>query len=200
MHIKKILFFCFLISNVSAQPLKKILIVGDSLTAGHGVSQEESYPSQLKNMLQEKKILVDIVNAGSSGSTSAGAFSRVNWHLKSKPDILILALGGNDGLRGISPKSTQDNLQKAIDLAKEKNLKIFLAGMKMPYNYGKEYQSEFEKVFQDLAIKNKIEFIPFLLEGVGGIASMNLGDGIHPNPQGHKKIAENVLKVILPYL
>jgi acyl-CoA thioesterase-1 len=175
----------------------KILIIGDSITAGYGVAKDDAYPAILKKILLSKNKKVEIVTAGSSGSTSASAFSRLRWHLKSKPTHLILALGGNDGLRGISPKSTEQNLQKAIELAKKNNLVIFLAGMKMPYNYGADYQKSFEQTFKNLVKKNKIKEIPFLLAGVGGDKKLNQADGIHPNEKGHKIVANNVAKILM---
>ncbi|OIQ20946.1 MAG: arylesterase [Bacteriovorax sp. MedPE-SWde] len=174
----------------------RLLIIGDSLTEGYGVAKKDSYPSLLETELKKKRSDIRVINAGSSGSTSAGAFSRLRWHLKSKPKILILALGANDGLRGISPTSTKENLQKAITLAKKNKIIIYLAGMKMPYNYGKDYQKRFENIFSELISFNKIKSIPFLLKDVGGRKHLNLADGIHPNEKGHSIIAKNVASII----
>jgi acyl-CoA thioesterase-1 len=176
----------------------RILILGDSLTEGYGVSKKDAFPAILENLLNKnsskkanaKKFKV--VAAGSSGSTSASAVKRLKWHLKAKPSLLILALGGNDGLRGLKPKATQDNLDKAIDFAKSKNIKVILAGMKIPTNYGKDYRKDFEKTYTELVKKHNLEFIPFLLKDVGGVKKLNLADGIHPNEEGHKIIAKTL--------
>ena len=197
------LFLIFGLNSVaiSDNVVKKVVILGDSLTEGFGVEKSESFPSRLQLLLEEKKLKVKIVNAGSSGSTSASALSRLKWLLKSKPQILVLALGGNDGLRGIKTKATEKNLQKTIDLAHANKLKVVLSGMRIPRNYGKDYETKFTQAFSKLAKKNKeVIFQPFLLKGVGGEKSLNLPDGIHPNPKGHKKIAENLLPFILEAL
>lgn len=184
-------------TNTKSKPLK-ILILGDSLTEGYGVSKSDSFPQQLELLLQEKFPYrkSEVINAGSSGSTSASAAPRLKWLSKNSPDILILALGANDGLRGFKVDATQKNLQKAIDLAREKKITVILAGMKIPLNYGPKYRADFEKMYADLAKTNQLVLIPFLLKDVGGRPDLNLPDGIHPNEEGHKIIA----KTILPYL
>ncbi len=187
--------------GLSSQPsqkkkITKIIILGDSLTEGYGIDQQQSYPSLLRQRFKKEGASVQIVNAGSSGSTSASAVSRLKWLLKSKPDILMLALGGNDGLRGSKLTQTQDNLDKSIQLALSQNIKVVLAGMQIPTNYGKDYSSQFKQVFVTLSKKYNVIFIPFLLEGVGGVKKYNLPDGIHPNQEGHKKIAQ----LVYPYL
>lgn len=175
-----------------------VLILGDSLTEGYGVSKTAAFPNQLQVLLNQKfaKQKTKVINAGSSGSTSASALSRLKWHLRSKPNVLLLALGANDGLRGFSVSATKKNLQKTIALAKENKIKVILAGMKLPLNYGEKYRNDFESTFKDLAKSEKIEFIPFLLKDVGGQPQLNLPDGIHPNEKGHKIIAEN----LVPYM
>lgn len=175
----------------------KILIIGDSLTEGYGVTKEEAYPYQVEVLLKKKGKNVKVINAGSSGSTTASASSRLKWHIRSKPHILILSLGANDGLRGIKVKSTKKNLSRVISLASSHGIKVLLAGMKLPYNYGKKYRQEFEKVFKDLVKEHGIGFIPFLLKGVGGVKDLNLPDGIHPNKKGHQIIAQTVIKYLL---
>lgn len=176
--------------------LKRILILGDSLTEGYGVSKDEAFPALVEQKLNKNKNkkAFDLVAAGSSGSTSASALKRLKWHLKKPTDLLVIALGGNDGLRGIEPEATQANLDKAIVFAQSKNVKVVLAGMKIPMNYGADYRNKFEKTYTELSKKHKIKLIPFLLEGVGGVKSLNLPDGIHPNEKGHKIIAETVYK------
>ena len=188
---------------IASEPEKKssikIVVIGDSLTAGYGVEPERAYPVLLESKLQKKGYNVVVINAGISGSTTAGAASRLRWQLKGKFDVLVLALGANDGLRGLEPKRSQMNLGEAIDLALKSKLKVMLAGMKMPQNYGKDYQSRFEKTFRDLADKYKAEkvvFMPYLLQDVGGVKELNQPDGIHPNEKGQETMAEN----ILPYI
>ena len=183
----------------------RILILGDSLTEGYGVSAQQAFPSLLEKKLNDefssdKNRSYEIINAGISGSTSSGGVSRIEWLLKSKPDFLILALGGNDGLRGVPVEETKNNLEKIILAAKSKDIPTLLAGMKMPPNYGIEYTREFSKQFEDLANQENVPLIPFLLEGVGGEPAMNLPDRIHPNPAGHQKIAETVYQNLINHL
>ena len=183
----------------------RILILGDSLTEGYGVSAQQAFPSLLEKKLNnefssDKNSSYEIINAGISGSTSSGGVSRIEWLLKSKPDFLILALGGNDGLRGVPVEETKNNLEKIILAAKYKDIPTLLAGMKMPPNYGIEYTREFSKLFEDLANQEDVPLIPFLLEGVGGNPAMNLPDRIHPNPGGHQKIAETVFQNLINHL
>ena len=183
----------------------RILILGDSLTEGYGVSAQQAFPSLLEKKLNDeffsdKNSSYEIINAGISGSTSSGGVSRIEWLLKSKPDFLILALGGNDGLRGVPIEETKNNLEKIILAAKSKDIPTLLAGMKMPPNYGIEYTREFSKQFEDLANQEDVPLIPFLLEGVGGNPAMNLPDRIHPNPAGHQKIAETVFQNLINHL
>ena len=183
----------------------RILILGDSLTEGYGVSAQQAFPSLLEKKLNnefssDKNRSYEIINAGISGSTSSGGVSRIEWLLKSKPDFLILALGGNDGLRGVPVEETKNNLEKIILAAKSKDIPTLLAGMKMPPNYGIEYTREFSKLFEDLANQEDVPLIPFLLEGVGGNPAMNLPDRIHPNSAGHQKIAETVFQKLINHL
>jgi len=177
---------------------KTIVFYGNSITAGYGVDPTEAFPAQVQNKLDSLQLPYKVVNAGLSGETSAGGRSRIDWILRQPVDIFVLALGGNDGLRGIPLAETEKNLQAIIDKVKTKypNAKIILAGMQIPPNMGKKYTTEFRELFQQLASKNNITLIPFLLEHVGGIPSLNQGDGIHPNPEGHKIVADNVWKVL----
>lgn len=181
---------------------KSIFVVGDSIAAGHGVDPEEAFPSLLQQRINERKLPYEVVNAGVSGDTTAGGVRRMPWLLKRKMDVLVLELGGNDGLRGITPKETKTNLEKIIDLAREKNpdVQVIIAGMQMPQNMGEEYTREFREVFSAVAKEKKTRLIPFLLEGVGGKADLNLPDRIHPNPAGHKIIAETAWSVLEPLL
>lgn len=181
---------------------KTIVIVGDSIAAGHGVDPAEAFPGLLQERINEKKLPYEVVNAGVSGDTTAGGVRRMPWLLRRKMDVLVLELGGNDGLRGITPKETRANLEKIIDLAREKNpgVQIILAGMQMPQNMGEEYTREFREVFPAVTKEKQTKLIPFLLEGVGGKADLNLPDRIHPNPQGHRIIAETVWSALKPLL
>jgi len=192
---------CGLIS-FSANTFSQTIVValGDSLTEGFGVKKEEAYP----HLLQDKLLLVGhdvkVINAGVSGSTSASAFLRLKWYIRTDPDIVILALGGNDGLRGLNVDNMKQNLTRAIQLAKSEKINVLLAGMQIPQNYGDEYSVSFRNAFFELAKIHKIPLIPFLLEDVGGVSNLNQSDGIHPNPEGHKIIALTVFKYLEPLL
>ncbi len=188
-------------AHVLAQGKTTILVLGDSLAAGFGVEKEEAFPFLLEQRLKEEGFEdIRVVNGGFSGSTTAGALKRMKWYLKLKPDFLILELGANDGLRGHDIASIRRNLEKTIVYARERKMRVLLAGMKIPINYGKEYTLKFEQIFTSLAEQYSITLIPFLLDGVAGRKDLNLADGIHPNPEGHKIVAENVLAVIRPLL
>jgi acyl-CoA thioesterase-1 len=181
-----------------------ILFLGDSITAGLGVELENAYPALIADMFkeritdlpQEKKGQVRIINGSISGSTTAGALSRLKWFLRKKPDILVLALGANDGLRGLSTQEMSQNLERTIVLAQEKGIRVILAGMEIPPNYGPAYSKAFREVFALLADRYDLAFIPFLLKDVAGNPLMNQADGIHPNRAGHRIIAVTVF----PYL
>ena len=184
--------------NVAAQTL--IVALGDSLTEGFGINKEEAYPYLVEQELIRKGYSVKIINAGISGSTSASAPSRMQWFVRVKPDIVILALGGNDGLRGLSVDHMKKNLGKAIKLAISKNIRVLLAGMQIPLNYGHDYTKSFRNVFYELAEQYQLPMIPFLLEDVGNVSDLNLPDGIHPNPEGHQIISRTVIENLEPLL
>lgn len=176
-----------------------IVALGDSLTDGYGIEKEQAYPQLLQEKFHADGLKnVKVVNAGISGSTSAGAEKRLRWFLKSKPQILLLALGANDGLRGVPVATTRENLIKTIRLAKENQMKVIIAGMMLPPNYGEKYGNQFRDMFKDVAKKEKVELIPFLLEGVAGVRELNQEDGIHPNAEGHKIVAGHVYKYLKP--
>ncbi len=177
---------------------KTILFYGNSLTAGYGVGLENAFPAQIEKKLDSLKLDYAVINAGVSGETTAGGLSRLNWVLNQKPDVFVLELGANDGLRGIPLTETKANLQKIIDLvwAKNPDTKIILAGMQIPPNMGQAYTAEFKTLWRDLATANDIKLIPFLLDGVGGIPEMNQADGIHPTEAGHRVLANNVWVVL----
>ena len=177
-----------------------ILFLGDSLTEGYQLSKNEAYPALVETELKKNRPKVKVINGGVSGATSASGLKRMDWYLKAKPDIMILALGANDGLRGLKLDHTEKNLISVIEKAQERKITVIIAGMKMPVNYGEPYRTQFESMFPRLAKKYKLKLIPFILEGVGGDPKLNLADGIHPNPDGHKVMAKTVLKVLEPIL
>lgn len=193
-----ILCFIFISFNALSADTKKVLVVlGDSLTEGYGVAKEEAFPAILEKKIHSLgKKEWKVINAGVSGSTTASGQSRLKWFLKSKPRIILLALGANDGLRGLKLGQTKKNLEKIIQKAQEMKIKVVLGGMQIPTNYGKEYRKKFHQMYKDLAKKYKLTLIPFLLEGVGGRAELNISDGIHPNQKGHEVVAKNVLSHI----
>lgn len=198
MIVAKTLFFIALALLFQTQPLQTILFFGDSLTAGYGLSTEEAFPALIEKELNKKANRAKVINGGLSGETSAGGLARIDWLLRQPIQIFVLELGANDGLRGLPLDQTRKNLQAIIDKVKAKNpkSKIVLAGMMVPPNMGKQYTSEFKNIYPDLAKKNNATLIPFLLEGVGGIEKLNQSDGIHPNVEGHKIVAKNIVPVI----
>lgn len=183
-------------------PAQKIVFLGDSLSAGLGVDPSEAFPALVQNKITAAGWNDLVVNAGVSGDTSADGLGRINWLLKQRIDVLILELGGNDGLRGLPVTATQTNLQGIIDRVKHKypQAQIIIAGMQMPPNMGDEYTVSFRKLYPDLATANHAVLIPFLLAGVGGNPDLNQADHIHPNVAGHTIVAENVWKALQPVL
>ena len=182
---------------------KTILIFGDSLTAGFGLDDvNEAYPAVIQTLIDSLLLDYTVINSGLSGETTAGGKNRINWVLNQKIDVFILELGANDGLRGIPLKETRKNLQAIIDAVLEKNseTKIILAGMQLPPNMGEDYISEFKAIFPELAAKNDLYLIPFLLKDVGGIPELNQSDGIHPTVEGQKILAKNVWTVLEPII
>jgi acyl-CoA thioesterase-1 len=182
----------------SVQKVKTILFFGNSLTAGYGVDPSEAFPSLIQDRIDSLKLNYKVINAGVSGETSAGGNGRISWILKQPVDIFVLELGGNDGLRGIPLKETTKNLQAIIDSVKAKypEARLMLAGMQIPPNMGLQYATEFKNIFPALAARNNITLIPFLLQGVGGEVKLNQQDGIHPTPEGHRIVANNVWNVL----
>lgn len=202
MVVKKLLIISLILFFQAGSAPKTILFYGDSLTAGYGLSPEEAFPALVGKKLNQNGKPVKIVNAGLSGETSAGGLSRIDWVLRQPVDIFVLELGPNDGLRGLPLEQTQQNLQKIIDKVKAKYPKvtIVIAGMMVPPNMGPDYTGKFKKLFPELAKKNSAKLIPFLLEDVAGNEKLNQPDGIHPNAEGHRIVAENVYKIIEPLL
>lgn len=182
--------------GVCADADKRMVIIGDSLTEGYGVTHDEAYPALLQNKIKADGKPWQVVNSGLSGSTTASAVARVKWQLKQKPDLILLALGANDGLRGLSVESVEKNLSEALKACLEAKVKVVLVGIKLPPNYGADYIKRFEAVFPRLAKKFNVPLIPFLLENVGGDKTLNQADGIHPNAKGHALIANQVYQKI----
>lgn len=178
--------------------MKTILFFGNSLSAGYGVGQDKSFPSLIQKMLDENRQPYRVVNAGVSGETSAGGKYRIHKWLHKPFDIFVLELGANDGLRGIPARETTQNLQEIIDAVKKHYPKaqVILAGMEIPDIFPGRYAAEFRVIFRELALKNNLAFIPFLLEGVAGLRHLNLPDHVHPNAEGHKILAQHVWKVL----
>ncbi|HTE25375.1 arylesterase [Flavitalea sp.] len=181
---------------------KTILFFGNSLTAGYGLDVSEAFPALIQARIDSLKLPYKVVNAGLSGETSAGGKNRIGWLLRQKVDVFVLELGANDGLRGIPVKETVKNLQDIIDSVKTKNpeTKMIMTGMQVPPNMGSTYSTEFRNIFAELAKKNNMALVPFVLEGVGGIPELNQGDGIHPTAPGHRVVAENVWQILKPML
>jgi acyl-CoA thioesterase-1 len=182
----------------ATQNLKNIIFLGNSITAGYGVGESEAFPALIQKKIDSLKLPYKVINAGISGETSADGLSRIDWVLKQPVDVFVLELGGNDGLRGIPLQGTLQNLQGIIDTVNKKypNAKLILAGMEIPPNMGKKYTEDFRSLYAELAKKNKTLLIPFLLKGVGGEPNLNQADGIHPNAEGHRIVAENVWAVL----
>lgn len=196
------LCLAFALLSVSAAEPKRILVLGDSIAAGYGLDQEEAFPALINEKVQRAGLDYTVVNAGVSGDTTAGGLRRIGWLLRQPVEILILELGGNDGLRGISPEETEKNLGGIIDKVWEKypSARIVLAGMQMPENMGAEYTEKFRELFGRVAKEKKTALVPFLLEGVGGKAELNQPDRIHPTAEGHRIVAENLWKTLRPLL
>jgi acyl-CoA thioesterase I len=188
-------------SNASMDK-KVILVLGDSLAAGYGLDPSEAFPALLQEKIDAQGWPYKVVNAGLSGDTTAGGLRRLDWLLKQRVDVLIVELGGNDGLRGLNPENTRKNIQAIIDRTKAKypDVQVVIAGMRMPPNYGPEYVEQFQSLFPALAKANQAALVPFLLEGVGGERSLNQGDRIHPTAAGQRMVAQNVWKVLRPLI
>jgi len=177
-----------------------IVALGDSLTAGLGVAPDEAWPALLEARLQQEGLQYRVVNAGVSGDTSAGGVSRLDWVLRNNPEIVIVALGANDGLRGQPTSTLRSNLLSIVGRLKQRKAKVLLAGMRLPPNYGAPYTRDFAAVFADVARQTGVPLVPFLLDGVAANASLNLADGIHPNAAGHRIIAERLWPHLRPLL
>ncbi len=191
--------FCF----ARAADTKTLVFFGDSLTAGYGLDDpDDAYPSLIQQKIDEARLPWHVVNAGLSGDTTAGGLRRLDWVLKQKTDMIVLALGANDGLRGVRFEATAANLRAMIERIRRQRpgTIIVLAGMKMPTNLGPDYTKAFAGIYPALAREYKLPLIPFLLEGVGGHPELNQADGLHPTVEGQKIVAENVWAVLEPLL
>jgi acyl-CoA thioesterase-1 len=177
-----------------------IVALGDSLTAGLGVALTETYPAKLQAKIDAGGFRYRVVNAGVSGDTSSQGLNRLSALRELHPEIVIVALGANDGLRGLPVSETQKNLEAIITELKQDEVTVVLAGMMIPPNFGLDYTTAFRQVFKDLATKHRLPLIPFLLEGVGGRAQLNQDDGIHPTSEGYDIVAQNVWRVLRPLL
>lgn len=178
----------------------RIVAFGDSLTAGLGVPAEDTYPARLQHRLNEEGLRYRVINAGVSGDTTAGGIRRVDWILRSRPDLVILELGANDGLRGLNLQETKANLERIIQRFRQASVTVILAGMKLPPNYGAEYTKGFEAMYPALAKQYRLILIPFFLDGVAGSTTLNQADGIHPTGEGYRIIADKVLETVKPLL
>jgi acyl-CoA thioesterase-1 len=187
-------------SSEAGDTRPRIVAFGDSLTAGFGVSGHDAYPAQLQRQLDELDHHYRVVNAGVSGDTTAGGLRRVTWVLAGKPEIVILELGANDGLRGLSLEQTRRNLASIIHQLQQAGVIVILAGMKLPPNYGQDYTKGFEAIYPALAKEYRLPLIPFFLEGVAGSSVLNQPDGIHPTKAGYRIIVEQVIKILEPVI
>jgi acyl-CoA thioesterase-1 len=188
-------------ADPDARPARpRIVALGDSLTIGLGLLEQEAYPALLQKKIDQAGYSFEVVNAGVSGDTSAGGLRRLDWALEGDVRVLIVAFGGNDGLRGLPVSQMMDNLSQIIDRARERHAVVILAGMEAPPNFGQEYASQFRQAFRDVALHKKVLFIPFLLKDVAGKPELNQADGIHPNQQGTQIVAETVWSVLEPLL
>jgi len=193
--LKVAIFLCGLMLSADAfAQEKQILIFGDSITAGFGLEEQNAFPAFIQQKIDSLGMEYNVVNAGLSGETSAGGLRRIDWVLQQQVDVFVLELGGNDGLRGIDPENTKQNLQGIIRKVEETypDAEIILTGMEAPPNMGEQYTSRFRSLFYELAEENDVIFMPFILEGVAGVPELNQGDGIHPTEEGHRLIAENL--------
>lgn len=174
----------------------RIAVLGDSLTAGYGLAADQSFPAQLETALQKDGCRVEVQNAGISGDTTAGGLARLGWLIEGDPDLVIVALGGNDALRGLDPKLTHANLETILTRLENAGIQPLLAGMRAPRNLGREYYTKFDRLYPELAERHKIPFYPFFLAGVVGREDVNLGDGIHPNAAGVTLMVRQMLPMV----
>lgn len=190
----------FVITSVSATETRKIVAFGDSLTAGYGLPQADAFPVQLERALAAKGLAIKVENAGVSGDTTTGGLQRLDWALANGADFVLLELGANDALRGIEPSVTRKNLDAIISKILQKNIPVFLTGMRAPPNMGPDYQQEFDQIFPDMAEKHGVAFYPFFLDGVAAMAKLNQADAIHPNSDGVAIIVEKMVPHLMSFI
>jgi acyl-CoA thioesterase I len=183
---------------VTSRP--RIVILGDSLTAGLGLPPDQAYPTLLQQRLDKEGLNYEVVNAGVSGDTSAGGLARLDWALEGDVRVLIVALGGNDGLRGLPAEELKGNLSQIIERAQKRHIQVVLAGMEAPPNFGQSYIVSFHQIYPELAKQYRVTLVPFLLQGVAGIDTLNQRDGIHPTAEGARIVADNIWPVLRPML
>lgn len=199
-YVALALLFVLLAAAPAPAAERVIVVLGDSLTAGLGVAREEAYPALLEARLRREGYDYRVVNAGVSGDTSAGGLRRVDWALRARPAIVIVALGANDGLRGLPVDALRDNLEQIVRRVRAAGARVLLAGMRVPPNYGDEYARDFAAVFPEVARRTGVPFAPFLLDGVAGEARLNQADGIHPTAEGQRLIASRLWSHLRPLL
>jgi len=187
-------------SHVKRESKRRIVFLGDSLTAGLGLAPHQSYPALLQRKLDERGYRYEAVNAGVSGDTSAGGLRRLDWSIEGDVQILVVALGANDGLRGLAPHDLKANLTAILERATQRGITVILAGMEAPPNYGADYTRQFREVYRALAKTHNLRFVPFMLQGVAGTAALNQRDGIHPNAQGTQMVADLIWTALEPML
>jgi acyl-CoA thioesterase-1 len=200
-HLLAILFLATCSTFAGAQDSFTVVFLGDSLTEGLGLEDGEAFPNLIADKLQADGMdHVRVINAGTSGSTSASALSRLQWYIRSQPDLLVLSLGANDGLRGLDVAEMKANLAETIAFAQTNNVQVVITGMLVPPNMGPDYADAFAAVFPDLAAEYDIPLMPFLLQDVAAVPELNQTDGIHPNVEGTKIVAENLYEFLRPLL
>jgi acyl-CoA thioesterase-1 len=196
-----VLSFLVALSAAAATPPARVVVaLGDSLTAGLGVAPDEAYPALLQARLRGEGFAYRVVNAGVSGDTSAGGLRRVDWVLRAHPELVIVALGANDGLRGLPVDALRANLEAIVGRLRAAGARVLLVGMRVPPNYGDEYARAFAAVYPAVARKTGVPLVPFLLDGVAGDPRLNQSDGIHPTAEGHRVIAERLWPSVRPLL
>lgn len=184
--------------GAAAGHLPRVVFLGDSLTAGYGLSESETFAARVAELLAAEGTPIEAINAGVSGDTSAGGLARLDWVLRQRPDVLVVELGPNDGLRGLPLDATEENLREVIHRGREAGARVLLVGLRIPPNYGPEYADRFRDLYPRLAEELDVPLVPFLLAGVGGEPELNLPDGLHPNAEGHRRLAATVLPHLRP--
>jgi acyl-CoA thioesterase-1 len=187
-------------TSIAAGDERVLVVLGDSLTAGLGVAPDEAYPALLEARLRREGFAYRVVNAGVSGDTTAGGRRRLDWVLRARPDLVVVALGANDGLRALPLDALRDNLTAIVTRLRAAGARVLLAGMRLPPNYGAEYTEAFGRAFGEVARTTSVPLLPFLLEGVAGNPALNQADGIHPNPAGHRIMADTMWRAVRPHL